>query len=276
MKYEREVKVSTAKQQINFQTYGVNIGIESDGKFDVGKISCRLDDIFPNGFHIVERGKIEHQYSIIGIESEKYELYKNGQELFPLLTEENLIDYLASHLRNVVAEFAVGKVFIHAGVVGWKGKAIVIPGSSFAGKTTLVAELVKRGAVYYSDEYAVLDQNGKVYPYPKKLSIRGIIDNIRQLDIAVEQLNGKPGIKPLSVGAVLITKYKQGMRTKINIQSRGRGVLEILGHSFAFRRNPQEVLAVLSEMVKNATIFKAERGEAAEFVDFFLEYIKNE
>ena len=59
------------------------------------------------------------------------------------------------------------RVFVHAGVVGWKGHAIVIPGRSRSGKTTLVAELVKAGAEYYSDEFAVLDAEGRVHPFPE-------------------------------------------------------------------------------------------------------------
>jgi hypothetical protein len=36
----------------------------------------------------------------------------------------------------------------------------VLPGRSFAGKTTLVAALVQVGAEYWSDEYPVLDAEG--------------------------------------------------------------------------------------------------------------------
>jgi len=274
MKNIRECADSTARNQINFQAFGVKIGIESNGKFDLTKISSRLDDIFPNGYQTIEKTEIEHLYSIVQKAADGFGLYKDKEEIFIITTEENLVDYLESHLRSTVAEFAVGKVFIHAGVVGWQGKAIVIPGSSFAGKTTLVVELVKRGAVYYSDEYAVLDENGLVYPYPKKLSIRGIIDDFQQLDFAVEELNGKRGIKPLPVGAILLAEYKKGTRANIKVQSRGRGLMEILRHSFALRKNPAYVLSVLSEMVKYAIILQVKRGEVVEFVDFFLEYIE--
>ena len=64
-----------------------------------------------------------------------------------------------------VANYAPDRVFVHAGVVAWRGRALVLPGTSFAGKTTLVAELVRAGAIYYSDEYAVLDEQGRVHPY---------------------------------------------------------------------------------------------------------------
>ena len=63
-------------------------------------------------------------------------------------------------------------VFLHAGVIGWRDRAFVFPGPSFAGKSTLIAELVRAGATYYSDEYAVVDEDGRVHPYARALQMR--------------------------------------------------------------------------------------------------------
>jgi hypothetical protein len=80
---------------------------------------------------------------------------------------------LESEIRQTVAKGAARRTFVHAGVVGWNGRAILVPGRSRSGKTTLVAELVKAGAQYLSDEFAVLDGRGRVHPFAKPLSIRG-------------------------------------------------------------------------------------------------------
>ena len=85
---------------------------------------------------------------------------------------ESLFDPLESHLQLYVAEWARRRIFVHAGVVGWRGRAILVPGRSFSGKTALIAAFVRAGATYYSDEYAVLDAKGRVHPYPRRLSIR--------------------------------------------------------------------------------------------------------
>lgn len=61
---------------------------------------------------------------------------------------------------------------IHAGVVAWEGGAILLPGGTHAGKSTLVAELVNRGATYFSDEYALIDAEGWVHPYPRPMLLR--------------------------------------------------------------------------------------------------------
>src|SRR5262249_57961124 len=55
-----------------------------------------------------------------------------------------------------------------------RGLAIVVPGRSHTGKSTLVAELVRRGATYWSDEFAVLDDAGRVHPYRRPLVPRGL------------------------------------------------------------------------------------------------------
>ena len=72
-----------------------------------------------------------------------------------------------------MAEFARRRVFLHAGAVAWNGLGIVIPGGTMSGKTSLVRELLQAGALYYSDEYAVLDDLGRLHPYPQPLGVRG-------------------------------------------------------------------------------------------------------
>ena len=79
---------------------------------------------------------------------------------------------LESNLHAQTAESAADALFVHAGVAAWRGQAIIIPGRSFSGKTTLTAALVQAGAEYLSDEYAVFGADGLVYPYPKTLSFR--------------------------------------------------------------------------------------------------------
>ena len=46
----------------------------------------------------------------------------------------------------VLAEHAVDRIFLHCGVIAIDGRALLLPGRSFAGKTTLTAALVRAGA----------------------------------------------------------------------------------------------------------------------------------
>ncbi len=85
---------------------------------------------------------------------------------------------LQNALRGVsnAVHFVIGKrsplTFLHAGAVEIDGFAIVFPGRSRWGKSTLVASLVAQGCGYLSDEYAVVSSEGCVFPLSKPIRLR--------------------------------------------------------------------------------------------------------
>lgn len=174
------------------------------------------------------------------------------------------LDTLESRIRLYVAERARRRIFIHAGVVGWRGRAIVVPGSSMSGKSTLIAELVRAGATYYSDEFAVLDERGRVHPFAKPLSLRRD-GEFRQENFAVEALGGRAGVKPLPVGLVLSAAYKPGAKWRPKRLSSGQGALALLSHVVAARTEPARALAYLERVVGSAPVMAGRRGEASDF-----------
>jgi hypothetical protein len=169
-----------------------------------------------------------------------------------------------------VAEMARRRVFVHAGAVGWHGRAIIIPGGSLSGKTRLVAELVRAGATYYSDEYAVLDVHGRVHPYPKPLAIRREGSG-RQKRCAPEEIGGVTGTRPLPVGLVVVSRYKPGASWRPARLSEGPTALELLSNTIPARRKPRAVISTLERAVSRATCFKGVRGEAEEAARLILE-----
>jgi hypothetical protein len=170
-----------------------------------------------------------------------------------------------------VAEMARRRVFVHAGAVGWHGRAIIIPGRSLSGKTRLVAELVRAGATYYSDEYAVLDAHGRVYPYPKPLAIRKEGSG-QHKKCPAEEIGGVTGTRPLPVGLiVIVSRYKPGGSWRPARLSEGPAVLELLSNTIPARRKPQVVISTLQRAVSGATCFKGGRGEAEEAARLILE-----
>jgi len=187
-----------------------------------------------------------------------------------------LLDRLGAYIRLTVAEFAVNWVFVHAGVVSWNGKAILMPAKTFSGKSTLTSELVRLGALYYSDEYAVFDKNGLVSPFPKMLSIRGIIDDKQQLDYPAEAFGGVVGTEPVPVGMILITEYKANGKWRPRVLSRGDGSVELIKNALSIRLNPSFNISVFDRATKNAVIIKSPRGEASETAQTILKYLEHE
>ena len=197
-------------------------------------------------------------------------LYAGGIRAARSLDPELVLNIFESDIQIYVGILARRRIFVHAGVVEWKGQAIVIPGRSMSGKTTLTAELVRAGATYYSDEYAVLDERGRVHPYPRKLGLR-LPGTDEQTKVRAETLGGKVGVKPLPVGMIVVSRYEAGARWRPRKLSQGQGALEVLANTVPARTRPEESLTSIQQAVANATIFKGRRGDAKETAESILQ-----
>lgn len=181
---------------------------------------------------------------------------------------------LDSAIRARIALRAPGRIFVHAGVVAAAGRAIVIPGPSFSGKTTLVAALLERGATYLSDEFAVLDGSGVVHPYPRALWVRaaGARDG-RPLAAAADRFPVAAG--PLPVGLIAVTSYRPGARWEPARRSRGEGALALLANTVPARERSAESLRAVRAAAARAQVVEGERGEAGEAAPLLLAAVRD-
>ncbi len=240
-----------------------------------------VQDYFPPGWKPSSSTIVERLYSFVY--SSGGEAQPRGVRRFNLLYRdigrlartrnlEEALEMFESDLQMHVATEAPRRVFVHAGVVGWKGQAILVPGRSYSGKTTLIAELIKAGAIYYSDEYAVLDAQGRVHPYPRPLQIREG-ETGKQQRYPVEKLGGRAGVKPLPVKLVIVSQYKPGAKWRPRALSAGQGVLELLNQTVSARTQPGKAFAALQQVATQALILKGTRGEAKEMIAPLLKYL---
>ncbi len=259
------------KAGLSLVSYGVRIGI----RVSESTVLEQLQDYLPPGWEQSSSPDVDELYSLVVSESpDGYQLYRGQEELLQSLDLEDIFDTLDSDLRLQIGILAPDKLFVHAGVVGWRGKAIVIPGRSFSGKTTLVAALVKAGATYYSDEYAVFDANGLVHPYPRRLSIRQR-NGGRVQRCPVEELGGESGTEPLSVGMAIYTRYQSGVQWCPNPISPGQAVLALLDNTVVARLRPDFALPILAHAVSSALSIEGERGEADDTAIAILKELEN-
>jgi len=179
------------------------------------------------------------------------------------------IGLLTMYLRRFVGYHAPGLVFVHAGVVAHEGRAIVIPGHSFSGKSTLVAALVRAGAVYYSDEYAVVGEEGHVQPYREEPVLRDQ-EGIRQPGVTVEDLGGVTGEDPVPVGTVVLTTYTPAASWNPTRLSPAQGLLALMEHTLPARDRPQQTLGALRRALENAVVLQGDRGDADRTAEVLL------
>jgi hypothetical protein len=244
-----------------FDAYGIRFGVRVNQADVLPNLKSRL----PPGWRPSRSSIVDGLFSLWVGEAKgrvrKFHLvYAGISRRARTLDLDEALGTLEADLRQAVAAHARRHVFVHAGVVAFGDQAILLPGRSWSGKSTLVRELVRAGAVYYSDEFAVLDGRGRVHPFAKPISIRNG-ERVESWD--VEEMGGVCGGPALPVAGVIFTEYRSGARWRPIRQSPALGLLELLRHAVPVRRRPKSTLAVLSKLVSRAVILKGVRGEAA-------------
>ena len=97
----------------------------------------------------------------------------DGRPVMYPLAERMAVPMLEWGMNWVLATRAHRYLLLHAAIVERHGRALLLPGASGAGKTTLCALLVARGWRLFSDEFAVIDpRGGHCRPVPRALSLK--------------------------------------------------------------------------------------------------------
>jgi hypothetical protein len=246
--------------------YGVRLGVRVT---DPGALAA-VAGALPPGSRPAEDPRVDHLLSWVtagsvtsrGRTRRSDVLYRGSRRVVRTTDRGALIQAMEAEFRRIVAEHSPRFVFVHAGVVEWQGRAIVIPGRSFSGKTTMVAELLRAGAAYCSDEYAVLDRDGSVHPFVKPLSLRD--GSARGADVVPAAFGARIGRAPIRVGAIVVTTYAAGAVDTYRPQQRSGalGALALLDNAVAARSRPGDVLHALAEASRGALVLEGPRGEA--------------
>ena len=246
--------------------HGLTIGVRSNDAEALNRLEARL----PHGWRPAAGHHVERLYSLIvgGATPDSSVrrlnlVYANAARLARSRELGDVVAALEIDFERYVAEHARRRLFLHAGVVGWHGRAIVVPGRSMSGKSTLVAALVDAGATYYSDEYAVLDARGRVHAYPRSLRLRNGSGQVQTPDAPPADARVP---QPLPVGLVVVTSYRPRARWQPRALSAGQAGIALLAHTVAARLRPAQALPVLARAVGGARALKSVRGEAAELV----------
>jgi hypothetical protein len=258
-----------------FEAHGVRVGVRTNAP----ELLDRLAPHLPPGWRVRSSALVDEVFSLwvdlgSGVPRRPIRVYAGDRRRARTPDLWQAVAVLETEIRQAVAATA-RRTFVHAGVVGWRGRAILVPGRSRSGKTTLVAELVKAGALYLSDEFAVLDGRGRVHPFAKPLSIRGAGGcDVHVRALRAEELGGALGTRPLPVGLVVLAEHRPGASWRPERLSRGRAVLEMLAHTVPARLRPEASLAALERAVAGATVVRGTRGEAGVLVPELLRLVE--
>jgi hypothetical protein len=234
----RSVRRRQQAPVLAFEVYGAGVAIAVEDPELMDRIEARL----PSGHRRVERSGEMAQLMLRRDSGQGFDVLADGVHLTASAELEVALRVLDAQIRREIALRSREGVFVQAGVVAHRGQAILLPGPSISGKTTLVAALVRAGASFYSDKFAVLDDEGCVHPFPKAPSVR-----------AGERL---------PVGMIVVTHYRPRRSFQPERRSLGQGALALVGNAVPARDRPAEVMASARRAAEGALVLEGDRGEA--------------
>jgi hypothetical protein len=258
----------------SYSAYGVRYGLRTNNP----EALARAHPYLPLGWNKIETGEVDLLYSLqlsppteLAGEREENLLFAGSELVVKGHDAREVLTAFQVRSQSDTIWHARDRLFVHAGVVGWQGQAILIPGRSLSGKTSLVKALVEAGASYYSDEFALLERGGWVHAYDLPLSIRTA--NGAAVKLPIEQLGGRRGSKPLPVGMIVVTRYESFSHWSPRSLSPARGLLALMDNTVAARREPEYTMPILRDAVLAALVFEGERGEARDTARAILDRV---
>ncbi len=160
---------------------------------------------------------------------------------------------------------------VHAGVVLLGERALLLPGATHAGKSSLVAELLRRGATYFSDEYALIDSAGRVHPYPRPLLVRN--GSPEQRPVLPTEYGASTGDASAAVGWILSLEYRPECIWNVAQVSQSEGFLILLRNTPHVLEESPEMVGAFQRAVAEASCCAGRRAEAADAVEQILRLI---
>jgi hypothetical protein len=150
--------------------------------------------------------------------------------------------------------------FLHASVVRWEGRLLVFPGRSRSGKSTLAAFFAEGGAIYYSDEYAPVDAEGRILAYPKPISLRpDMSERFGSSDVGL----APPAAPP---HAVVFTSFRENATFQPRRVTVETAALSLIDNSVVAGPHPRQAAEAVARLLAHRPrLAEGARGEAAEF-----------
>jgi len=145
-------------------------------RIDSDSAACEQDmRKFLKLYQAVEPQAFDVRLSVVSQDDGYRFVFENSlgetQDLWFSTDEREVTAALEIHLYRQVIEHLNARhiISLHAAVLNTDGKAVMFAGASGSGKSSMCTAGILAGAVYFSDEFALLDTQGCVHPFPRPM-----------------------------------------------------------------------------------------------------------
>jgi hypothetical protein len=163
-----------------------------------------------------------------------------------------------SELALFAAERLARQVAVHSAVIVHEGIALIVPGASFVGKSTLCVVAAAAGLTVLSDEYALVDPgSGEVTGWPRPVRVRNSDGTLERLDLVTES-------DPVEVGLVALVGFQPGSGNDWHPISAAEVTVGLMANTVCARSRPDASLDAALSIARTAKAVGGVRGDAGE------------
>jgi hypothetical protein len=191
-----------------------------------------------------------------------------------LIASADQPEYLLRQIIDVLDRALIQRLknlhAVHAGAVLLGDRALLFPGGSHSGKSSLVAALLRRGAVCFSDEYALIDAKGQVHTYPRILMLRDAGHGHDQTPVLPETFNAQVATASARLGWIFSLRYDSSWVWDVAPGPQSSALLSLLQNTPHVLAEAPEMVNSFQRAVEGAVCYAGRRAEVAEAVDHIL------
>nr|ART39611.1 J539 [uncultured bacterium] len=177
-------------------------------------------------------------------------------------------------------------LLLHAGMVAWCGRGLMLPAPSGSGKTTLVAGLLRAGLDYVTDEVVVVDRaSSRALPFARSLCLkaggrRALQDRYPEIENSKVYPSFGPEpvsfmtprrsdwiAAPVPVTTIVFPRFVPGAPTTLVGISRTEAFERLLGQVFNLTSHTGDRLAQLIDLISGAECYRLITGNLDESVE---------
>jgi len=187
--------------------------------------------------------------------------------------------------RKAIDSVQDSHVVLHAGAVAWGDRGLLLPAEMEAGKTTLVAGLLRTGFDYLTDEAAAINPKSfAVAPFAKPLSLDAgswaLFPGMRPTlqgdaeEYASEQWLVSPNLlrsdsvsSGVPVRYVVFPTYVSGAKTQLRPIRASAALIRMMQQTFGFRHRPERNVRTLGHLVERTEQYELTVGDLGRACD---------